>query len=81
MDPDDLRTVLDNLGETLGEQIDLECCWTSDDCLDFTRSGADGQINIAREELTVDIRLGFMLSAFKDRIRSTVEEFLDENVY
>jgi putative polyhydroxyalkanoate system protein len=81
MDPEDLRGVLNDLGERLGDEIDLECCWQSDACLDFSRSGAQGQINIADEELAVDVHLNFLLSPFKARIQSTIEEFLNENVY
>ena len=81
MDADDLRGELDALADNLSEKLSLNCCWQSDRCLDFHRSGAEGQINIDDEEVSIAIQLGFLLKAFKDPIEQEIQDFMDTHIY
>ncbi len=81
MDSEHLKGELDDLAGKLGDHFSLECCWQSDSCMDFKRSGADGQINIDNEEVAIDINLGFLLQAFKGRIEQEIQDFVDTHIY
>ena len=81
MPRDKLRSELESLVGTLAEQLQLECEWLSEDCLDFRRKGAEGQININDDEIEMTIRLGLLLSAFSGVIEQEVQEFFEEHIY
>jgi len=76
-----LRDELDTLAQQLGQDLDLRCEWQSDDCLNFERNGAKGQINIGDEELELTITLGMLLKVFRGTIEQKLYEFIDEHIY
>jgi putative polyhydroxyalkanoate system protein len=78
---DELREGLDKLAEKLGDEYQLDCGWESDDRLCFSRSGADGKIEIGEEEIDLQINLGMLMSAFKGTIEREVHSFIDEFIY
>ena len=81
MPRDQLREQLDDLARQLGQKLQLNCEWTSDDCLNFRRSGADGQINIGDEEIELTITLGMLMEFFRDKIESEILAFIDQHIY
>ncbi|MFW2403700.1 MAG: polyhydroxyalkanoic acid system family protein [Gammaproteobacteria bacterium] len=78
---DELKEGLDKLAGKLGEQYQLECDWDSDDCMCFSRSGADGKVEIGEEEIDLQVNLGMMMSAFKGTIEREIQTFMDEFIY
>ncbi len=76
-----LKVELDRLIDELGRQLQLNCEWLSEDCLDFRRSGVTGQISIGDEELDLDIELGMLMNVFRDPIKNEVLEFMDQHIY
>jgi len=81
MPREDLKGELDRLVAELGRQLQLNCEWLSEDCLDFRRSGVTGQISISDEELDLDIKLGMLMNVFRENIEQEVMEFMDEYIY
>jgi len=81
MPRDKLRAELGKLAEQLGEELQLDCEWQSDDCLNFARSGIQGEINIGDEEIDLNISLGLMLVLFKGKIEQEILGFIDEHIY
>jgi len=81
MPRDELRTELDQLAEQLGEKLQLNCEWLSDDCLDFRRSGAEGQINIGEDEIEFTVTLGMLMKVFRSTIEQEVQEFMEKHIY
>jgi putative polyhydroxyalkanoate system protein len=81
MPREDLDNELQQLADKLGEEMQLNCEWSSDDCLDFRRSGAAGQINIGDEELALTIKLGMLLSPFRSTIEAEIKQFMDDRIY
>ncbi|MDJ0928583.1 MAG: polyhydroxyalkanoic acid system family protein, partial [Gammaproteobacteria bacterium] len=65
----------------LTDEMQFECNWQSDRCLDFKRSGAEGQINLGDQAVDLSLRLGLMFSALKGPIEKSIHEFIDENIY
>jgi putative polyhydroxyalkanoate system protein len=81
MSRDELRGQLDQLAAKLSNELNLECEWQSDDCLDFRRSGAEGQVNIHDDEVALNIKLGMMMSMFRGTIEQEIQTFMEEHIY
>jgi putative polyhydroxyalkanoate system protein len=47
------------------------------DCVHFKRSGAEGTLYVRANEFEIKAKLGFMLSAFKDRIEAEIVSSLN----
>ena len=81
MPRDKLRDQLDDLAEQLGQELQLNCEWQTEDCLEFSRSGANGQINIGDDEIELTISLGMIMKLFRDKIEREILEFIDQHIY
>jgi putative polyhydroxyalkanoate system protein len=81
MPRDQLREQLDDLAGQLGQELQLNCEWLSDDCMDFRRSGLNGQINIGDEEIEMTITLGMLMEFFRGKIESEILAFIDQHIY
>jgi len=76
-----LKGELDQLSSELGGQLQLNCEWLSEDCLDFSRSGIKGQISIGDEELELNIRLGMLMNVFRESIEQEILDFMEKHIY
>ena len=81
MPRDQLTKQLDDLAGRLGQEFQLDCEWVSDDCLDFRRSGLDGQIDIGDGEIEMMVRLGMFMDFFRSKIESEILAFIEEHIY
>lgn len=66
--------------EQAEEKFDMSCTYeegaTSDE-VSFTRSGVSGTLKVTKDRFELDAKLGFLLSAFKDRIEGEIVKNLD----
>lgn len=76
-----LRKQLDNLAAALEEKWQLHCEWQSKNCLNFSHSSVQGQIEIGKNEFELTAELGLLMSAFKSTIEEEIAKFVDEHVY
>ena len=63
------------------EKFDMDTSYEegdSADTLSFTRSGVSGTLAVTGAHFELQARLGFLLSAFKDRIETEIGKNLDE---
>lgn len=63
------------------EKLDLSCeliSGSDSDEVRFSRSGLSGTLEVTGERFRLQAQLGFLLSAFKDRIESEIQKNLDE---
>lgn len=63
------------------DRLDLSCELIRGDERDevrFSRSGLSGTLEVSAERFRLQAQLGFLLSAFKDRIESEIQKNLDE---
>lgn len=63
------------------EKFDLRCSYQQGDAMDavsFSRSGLSGTLEVSATVFRLQAQLGFLLSAFKDRIESEIQKNLDE---
>lgn len=73
------REKAEALAQRLARQYDVKYRW-SGDTLEFKRSGADGQIEVAEDRVRVELKLGLLLSALGGTIRREIEETLDKHL-
>jgi putative polyhydroxyalkanoate system protein len=77
MPPAKARKAVDEVARKLAERFDIEYDWDGD-ALNFTRSGVDGRIALAPNQLHVTAQLGFLLSALKGPIEAEIRRVLEE---
>jgi putative polyhydroxyalkanoate system protein len=62
------------------EKLDLSCeliSGSDSDEVRFSRSGLSGTLEVTGERFRLQAQLGFLLSAFKDRIEGEIQKNLD----
>lgn len=69
-----------NWAETVEEKFGMECTvieGRDSDVVEFTRAGVDGKLVVTGDAFELDARLGFLLGAFRGKIETEIEGFLD----
>jgi len=67
------QKVADDLQQAYG----MSSQWEGD-VLRFTRSGVDGQLTVSKDEVTLNAKLGFLLSAFRHNIEGHINDNFDK---
>ena len=75
--PKQARKAIEDVARKLAEKFDMDYGWDGD-ILNFSRSGVDGAIELAAQELHVHAKLGFLTAMFKDPIESEIRRVLKE---
>ncbi len=70
---------VEKLAGQLNERLGVTHTW-SGDTLEFERSGATGTILVEQNAVTVDVKLGIMLAAFKGEVEKQLKGFLEEHL-
>jgi putative polyhydroxyalkanoate system protein len=71
------KAAAEKVAEDLRDRFDLEYIWRGD-CIDFQRSGLSGTLFVDKNEVRLECRLGFILSALKPSIEREVHKELDK---
>ena len=77
---DKARKIAFSRAEKVEEKFDMECTYEegdTEDLLTFSRSGVQGTLLVDAQQLEMKAQLGFLFSAFKDRIEAEIGEQLD----
>jgi putative polyhydroxyalkanoate system protein len=67
--------------EQAEEKFDMACTYEqgqSCDQVSFIRSGVSGTLTVTADGFALNARLGFLLSAFKERIEAEIAKNLDQ---
>lgn len=75
--PAQARQAVQEVADKLTSRFGVTWHWDGD-ILHFTRSGVDGHIALAPQELHVAAQLGFLLGAMKGPIEHEIRRVLDE---
>ena len=70
------RDAANDLAAKLQDKFDLQSEWDGD-TLNFQRPGVTGSLALGKSEVTIDVRLGLLLSAFKGAMEEQIGEQLD----
>ncbi|MEP7181693.1 MAG: polyhydroxyalkanoic acid system family protein [Betaproteobacteria bacterium] len=65
------------VAEDLNERFDLEYEWDGD-CIDFERPGLSGRLHVHKDQVRLDCKLGFLMSALKPAIEMHVHKEFDK---
>jgi putative polyhydroxyalkanoate system protein len=79
LSPLQARSVADTVAAQLERDYAIESSWTGN-TLQFERAGVSGTLHLAPKELVLDVRLGFLLMAFRDDIAAAIERDLDRHL-
>ena len=66
--------------ETVEEKFGMECTvieGEDSDVVEFTRAGVDGRLLVTGDAFELSARLGFLLGAFRGKIETEIEGYLD----
>lgn len=73
------RQAVDAVAAKLAREYDFNCHWQADE-LHFTRSGVDGRIRLAAQQVELHASLGFPFSMMRDAIETRVRQMLEEKL-
>lgn len=76
---DDAVAAADSIAAQLKSEYGIQSHWEGD-TLHFERASATGTLRLAPKELQLEVRLGFLLTAFSDSIHRAIERTLDEQL-
>lgn len=70
------KAAAEKMATDLRRRFDLACSWDEYSCR-FERSGLTGSMRVDKEEIALDVKLGFLLSAVAPSIERAIHEELD----
>jgi putative polyhydroxyalkanoate system protein len=70
------KVAAQKVADDLAEEYGMQAHWEGD-LLRFSRSGVDGALKVSKNEVVLDAKLGFLLSAFRARIEEHINENFD----
>jgi putative polyhydroxyalkanoate system protein len=73
------RSAAERLARDLKQRFQLQYAWDGDDVL-FERPGVTGHMHVGTSRITLDVTLGFLLSALKPTIEREIHAQLDKVV-
>ena len=74
--PAEAKKMAEKIAAKLEEQYQLRSSW-SGETMNFNRSGVNGTLAVTAKELKIDVKLGFLMAAFKGPIHTAMEKNLD----
>lgn len=70
------KVAAQKVADDLSQRYGIQSRWEGD-VLSFSRSGVEGKLRVSDQDVTLDAKLGFMLSAFRGAIEEHVNEGFD----
>ena len=71
------RAAAKDFAARLEEKFELDHQWDGD-TLHFSRSGVSGALALTKNDVTIDVKLGFLLSAFAGKMEGHINDNLDQ---
>lgn len=71
--PDMARAAAQKVADKIAAEYGLDCVWQGD-VLHFSRSGVQGSLTLEAHQAAMNIKLGFLMSAFASTIEAKVAE-------
>ena len=74
------RKIAFQWAEQAEEKFDMACTYEegqSEDLISFSRSGVSGTLTVTAENFVLNAKLGFLLSAFSEKIEGEIVKNLD----
>lgn len=73
------KDVADKIAKDLKKRFELDYAWDGDD-VDFERPGVAGRMHVGRDSISLDVKLGLLLTPLKPVIEREIHSALDKLV-
>ncbi|MEN9315227.1 MAG: hypothetical protein RIS35_1620 [Pseudomonadota bacterium] len=70
------KVAAQKVADDLAQEFGVESNWDGD-VLRFAHKGVEGELSVTKDEVVLNAKLGFLLSAFKSRIEAHVNDNFD----
>lgn len=71
LSPNQARAAAEKVALEMAQQFDMAIDWVGD-TVSFSRSGVSGSLSLMPKEVQLEITLGMLLRAFKDKIEQRI---------
>jgi putative polyhydroxyalkanoate system protein len=71
------RDVADRIAKDLKKRFELDYAWDGDH-VDFERPGISGRMHVGKDSISLDVKLGFLLTPLKPAIEREIHTTLDK---
>ncbi len=78
MKKNEAQQAADGLASDLAQKFDIDYGWDGD-AIHFERSGVSGSITVAKNEIRIVAKLGFLLMMLKGRIEEEIRRYLQQH--
>lgn len=72
------RIAAEHVAVDLENKFDLTCIWGEDGVLNFERPGVNGQLSLAKHEVSVTVSLGMFFMPFRAVLEAKIHEYFDK---
>ena len=72
------KQAAEQVATDLQNEFNLDYAWDEHGVLHFERTGLHGQLTLGKSEATIQVRLGFLLSAFRGSLEREIHRYFDE---
>ncbi|MGD8592287.1 MAG: polyhydroxyalkanoic acid system family protein [Gammaproteobacteria bacterium] len=79
LDKTHIRKEVEHLAEKLKEELSIDYQWDKDRLV-FERTGANGFIQIGKNDVEIEIKLNLILTPLKGTIEKSITGYLDERL-
>jgi putative polyhydroxyalkanoate system protein len=71
------KAAAQEVADELAEQYEVESEWQGN-TLNFRRTGIDGHLKVNARQMIIEVKLGFLLAAFKSTFEQNINKRLDK---
>ena len=74
------RDIAFKWAEDVEQKLDMACTYEkgkTEDCVSFKRPGFNGTLMVTQDGFELNVKLGFLVGAFKDKIEAEISKNLD----
>ena len=71
------KDVAEKIAKDLKKRFELDYAWNGDD-IDFERPGVTGRMHVGKDTISLDVKLGFLLTPLKPAIEREIHAALDK---
>jgi putative polyhydroxyalkanoate system protein len=71
------KAAAQQVADELAEEYELQSQWQGN-TLSFWRTGVEGYLKVSAKQMTIEVKLGFLLTAFKFSFEKNINQRLDQ---
>ena len=76
----EVRKLVDELAASLEQRYGVEAVWIDDSTVKIDHARMSGKLSLQPHQVNIEVKLGLLAGAFKNRIESELRKSLDEKL-